>query len=40
MYVTSLPCKFHGHMLISLKIISALQKNEEKKDEKKVNKRN
>ena len=28
MYVTSFLSKFHGHMFISLKIISALQKKE------------
>ena len=39
MYVTSFSSKFHGHMFISLKVISALQKKRKRRDEKKVNKK-
>ena len=39
MYVTSFLSKFHGHMFISLKVISALQKKRKRRDEKKVNKK-
>ena len=35
MYVTNLLSKFHGHMFISLKIISVLQKKEKEGTRKK-----
>ena len=39
MYVTSFPSKFHGHIFISLKVISALQKREKGGTRKKQTKR-
>ena len=39
MHVTSFLSKFHGHMFISLKVISALQKKEKEGTRKKVNKK-
>ena len=38
MYVTSFLSKFHGHMFISLKVISALQEKEKEGTRKKQTK--
>ena len=39
MYVTSFSSKFYGHKIISLKVISVLQKKRNRKDVKEVNKK-
>ena len=39
MYVRSFLSKFYGHMFISLKVISVLQKKGNGRDEKEVNKK-
>ena len=39
MYVTNFSSEFYGHMFISLKVISLLQKKRNRRDEKEVNKK-
>ena len=39
MYVTSILSKFYGHMFISLKVISVLQKKRNRRGEKEINKK-
>ena len=39
MYVTNFSSKFYDHMFISLKVISAIQKKLNRRDEKEVNKK-
>ena len=39
MYVMSFSSKFYGHMFISLKVFSALQKKRNRRNEKEVNKK-